>query len=188
MRTGAYAQQALRAAGADERAGRSRPSTGSGSRRSAARGRWASTTRIGSIEAGKEADLIAVDPGVTAPLGPDLDDAGLLDDPALLVSRLIFRAHPDMVRAAWVRGRQLEGTVVIDARFGHVNVIARDWRSLATFYTEVFGCTFVPPERDISGPVLERGTGIPGAALTGAHLRLPGSATTVRRSRSTSSR
>ncbi len=63
---------------------------------------------------------------------------------------------------------------MIDARFGHVNVIARDWRSLATFYTEVFGCTFVPPERDISGPVLERGTGIPGAALTGAHLRLPG--------------
>jgi predicted enzyme related to lactoylglutathione lyase len=63
---------------------------------------------------------------------------------------------------------------VIDARFGHVNVIARDWRALAAFYTEVFGCTFVPPERDISGPVLERGTGIAGAALTGAHLRLPG--------------
>jgi predicted enzyme related to lactoylglutathione lyase len=63
---------------------------------------------------------------------------------------------------------------VIDAKFGHVNVIARDWRRLAQFYTDVFGCTFVPPERDISGPVLERGTGIPGAALTGAHLRLPG--------------
>ncbi len=63
---------------------------------------------------------------------------------------------------------------MIDATFGHVNVIARDWRALAAFYTEVFGCTFVPPERDISGPVLERGTGLPGAALTGAHLRLPG--------------
>jgi predicted enzyme related to lactoylglutathione lyase len=63
---------------------------------------------------------------------------------------------------------------VIDARFGHVNVIARDWQSLARFYTEVFGCTFVPPERDIRGPVLERGTGISGAALRGAHLRLPG--------------
>ena len=64
---------------------------------------------IGSVEVGKEADLIAVDPGATAPLGAELDDAGLLDDPALLVSRLIFRAHPDMVRAAWVRGRRLEG-------------------------------------------------------------------------------
>jgi predicted enzyme related to lactoylglutathione lyase len=63
---------------------------------------------------------------------------------------------------------------VIEATFGHVNVIARDWRTLARFYTDVFGCTFVPPERDISGPVLERGTGLPGAALTGAHLRLPG--------------
>jgi len=28
---------------------------------------------------------------------------------------------------------------VIDARFRHVNVIARDWRSLAAFYTRVFG-------------------------------------------------
>ena len=63
---------------------------------------------------------------------------------------------------------------MIDATFGHVNVIARDWRALARFYTEVFGCEFVPPERDISGPVLERGTGLADAALTGAHLRLPG--------------
>jgi catechol 2,3-dioxygenase-like lactoylglutathione lyase family enzyme len=63
---------------------------------------------------------------------------------------------------------------VIDARFGHVNLIARDWRRLAAFYTSVFGCTFVPPERDYSGPDLERGTGVAGAALRGAHLRLPG--------------
>ena len=34
------------------------------------------------------------------------------------------------------------------ARFGHVNVIARDWRRLADFYAEVFGCELVPPERD----------------------------------------
>jgi len=25
------------------------------------------------------------------------------------MSRLIYRSHPDMVRAAWVRGRMLEG-------------------------------------------------------------------------------
>jgi guanine deaminase len=60
--------------------------------------------RIGSLEVGKEADLIAVDPAFTAPL-PGIDD----DDPEDLVSRLIFRAHPDMVRGAWVRGRRLEG-------------------------------------------------------------------------------
>jgi guanine deaminase len=60
--------------------------------------------RIGSLEVGKEADLIAIDPSFVAPL-PGVTD----DDPEDLVSRLIFRAHPDMVRAAWVRGRRLEG-------------------------------------------------------------------------------
>jgi 5-methylthioadenosine/S-adenosylhomocysteine deaminase len=65
--------------------------------------------RIGSVEAGKEADLIAVDPSLTAPLrdSPAADGAAL--DAEALASRLIFRAHPDMVRGAWVRGRLLAG-------------------------------------------------------------------------------
>ena len=53
--------------------------------------------------------MIVVDPAMTAPLPRAADDPALLDDPAALVSRLIFRAHPDMVRGAWVRGRRLEG-------------------------------------------------------------------------------
>ena len=60
------------------------------------------------------------------------------------------------------------------ARYGHTNVIARDWRRLAEFYTAVFGCELVPPERDYAGEVLERGTAVPGATLRGVHLRLPG--------------
>ena len=60
--------------------------------------------RIGSIEVGKEADLIAVDPRLVAPI-PGVDS----DDPDEIVSRLAFRPHPAMVRAAWVRGRRLEG-------------------------------------------------------------------------------
>jgi cytosine/adenosine deaminase-related metal-dependent hydrolase len=59
---------------------------------------------VGSLEAGKEADLIAVDPSYVAPI-PGVSD----DDPEDLASRLIFRAHPDMVRGTWVRGRRLEG-------------------------------------------------------------------------------
>src|SRR5688500_17270764 len=64
--------------------------------------------QIGSLEAGKEADLIVVDPAMTAPI-PEADGDGLLSETDLLVSRLIFRAHPQMVRGAWVRGRPLEG-------------------------------------------------------------------------------
>ncbi len=60
--------------------------------------------RIGSLEAGKEADLIVVDPSFAAPI-PGVTD----DEPGDLMSRLIFRSHPDMVRGAWVRGRRLEG-------------------------------------------------------------------------------
>jgi guanine deaminase len=60
---------------------------------------------IGSVEPGKEADLIVVDPGFAAPLEDQEPDA----DAADLASRLIFRAHPDMVRGAWVRGHALAG-------------------------------------------------------------------------------
>jgi catechol 2,3-dioxygenase-like lactoylglutathione lyase family enzyme len=60
------------------------------------------------------------------------------------------------------------------ARYAHTNLIARDWRKLAAFYVEHFGCAPVPPERNFSGPDLEAGTRIEGAALSGMHLRLPG--------------
>ena len=64
--------------------------------------------------------------------------------------------------------------MIAGARYGHTNLVARDWRRLATFYTELFGCTLVPPERDYAGPDLERGTGVRGSTLKGVHLRLPG--------------
>jgi len=64
---------------------------------------------------------------------------------------------------------QIEG-----ARFGHVNVTSPDWRRLAGFYADVFGCTIVPPERDIRGEHLDAATGLTDAHLTGAHLRVPG--------------
>ena len=63
---------------------------------------------------------------------------------------------------------------MLNARYGHTNLVARDWRTVAAFYEELFGCEPVPPERDYRGPDLEAGTGVSGAALRGVHLRLPG--------------
>ena len=60
------------------------------------------------------------------------------------------------------------------ARFAHVNLIARDWQRLAGFYERVFGCECLLPERDLFGRWLEESTGVLGAHIRGAHLRLPG--------------
>jgi len=59
------------------------------------------------------------------------------------------------------------------ARFAHVNLVAKDWRTLTGFYQDVFGCVPVPPKRNLSGEWLSRATGVPGASLEGMHLRLP---------------
>ena len=65
--------------------------------------------------------------------------------------------------------------MIAGVKYAHTNLVARDWRALARFYEQLFGCVPVPPERDYAGPELAAGTGIPGARLRGVHLRLPGS-------------
>lgn len=59
-------------------------------------------------------------------------------------------------------------------KFAHSNIIAQDWRKLADFYCTVFQCELLLPERNLQDEWLGKGSGIPGATLTGAHLRLPG--------------
>jgi guanine deaminase len=59
---------------------------------------------IGSVEEGKEADLIVVDPAATEPMEGIAAGSGM---PEEILSRLIYRVHPAMVRGAWVRGRLL---------------------------------------------------------------------------------
>jgi guanine deaminase len=116
MRVGAYAQNAWRVLADPDRAildplGWLRMGTLEGARALGLDG------VIGSLEVGKEADMIVVDPALTAPM-PDVADAepeGFAEDASLLMSRLIFRAHPDMVRGAWVRGRRVAGAPWSDA-------------------------------------------------------------------------
>jgi predicted enzyme related to lactoylglutathione lyase len=62
----------------------------------------------------------------------------------------------------------------LNAKYLHTNLIAKDWRQLAAFYESVFGCTPVPPERDLAGESMERASGVRGAHSRGMHLRLPG--------------
>ncbi len=64
--------------------------------------------------------------------------------------------------------------MTLNARYAHTNLIAQDWQRLAAWYQELFGCVPVPPERDYEGKDLDAGTGLHGAHLRGAHLRLPG--------------
>lgn len=63
---------------------------------------------------------------------------------------------------------------MLKARYVHTNIVARDWKVLSGFYERVFGCTPVPPERDLSGTWIEEGTGVKGARICGTHLRMPG--------------
>jgi predicted enzyme related to lactoylglutathione lyase len=64
--------------------------------------------------------------------------------------------------------------VISGARYVHTNLVARDWKRLARFYEDVFGCEPVPPERNLSGAEIEAGTGVTRARLRGMHMRLPG--------------
>ncbi len=56
--------------------------------------------RIGSLEVGKEADLVGVDPQVVDPLPERAPESA-----ERLLSRLLYRERPGMVKRTWVRGK-----------------------------------------------------------------------------------
>lgn len=59
-------------------------------------------------------------------------------------------------------------------KYGHTNIVAKDWKKLADFYELVFNCSPVLPKLDHKGDWLDKGTGVLNAHLQGMHLRLPG--------------
>jgi predicted enzyme related to lactoylglutathione lyase len=59
-------------------------------------------------------------------------------------------------------------------KFAHINLIASDWKKLAQFYIDVFGCEPVYPERNLSGEWVDQLTGLDNSQLKGIHLKLPG--------------
>lgn len=52
-------------------------------------------------------------------------------------------------------------------KYVHTNIVSSDWKSLADFYINVFGCQPILPERNLSGSWLEKGL------LTFAYLADP---------------
>ena len=59
-------------------------------------------------------------------------------------------------------------------RYKHTNIVAKNWKLLSDFYSDIFGCEIIPPKRELSGDWLEKGSGVKNAKFEGVHLRMPG--------------
>jgi len=64
--------------------------------------------------------------------------------------------------------------LVLNVKYVHTNLVARDWKLLAKFYIKVFGCKAKPPERNLRGDWLDSLTSLGNAHITRMHLDLPG--------------
>jgi len=64
--------------------------------------------------------------------------------------------------------------MAVSCKYVHTNIVARDWKRLADFYENVFGCVPVPPPRDYAGDWITDVTSIGDVTIQGMHLRLPG--------------
>jgi predicted enzyme related to lactoylglutathione lyase len=64
--------------------------------------------------------------------------------------------------------------MILNVKYVHTNIVAHNWQKLASFYENVFSCTPLLPERDLSGQWIDDCTGVPGVHIQGIHLCLPG--------------
>jgi catechol 2,3-dioxygenase-like lactoylglutathione lyase family enzyme/uncharacterized damage-inducible protein DinB len=105
---------------------------------------------------------------------PGVDELGDRFSMFLRVATHFHHHTGQMIYLAKEHARQATTEAGAQTRYAHTNLVARNWRALGRFYEQVLGCVPLSPERDLSGERLERGTGVPGARVTGAHYRLPG--------------
>jgi glyoxylase I family protein len=59
-------------------------------------------------------------------------------------------------------------------RYAHTNLIVKNVPAMIAFYRDVLSCRSIGQARDLSGPWVNRLTGIENAHITGEHLALPG--------------
>eukprot|EP01084_Bolivina_argentea_P039345 72707_1 len=59
-------------------------------------------------------------------------------------------------------------------RYRHTNIVAKDWKKLATFYELVFGMKRIGPERNLQGQFVDEGVGYKNASICGVHMAMPG--------------
>jgi predicted enzyme related to lactoylglutathione lyase len=71
-------------------------------------------------------------------------------------------------------GIDRNGRKFMNIRYAHTNINAKDWRRLVAFYSDVFGCVPIGPEKHLRGEWLERVSGVPKATIDGQHMKLPG--------------
>lgn len=62
----------------------------------------------------------------------------------------------------------------MSVKYVHTNLVAKDWKKLVYFYTEILDCVPVPPERNLKGEWIEKATNVKDSQISGMHLRLPG--------------
>jgi predicted enzyme related to lactoylglutathione lyase len=61
-----------------------------------------------------------------------------------------------------------------DIKYAHTNILSKDWKKLAQFYINVFGCKPIFPQRDLKGQWIDKMTNIKDVHIIGMHLQLPG--------------
>ena len=59
-------------------------------------------------------------------------------------------------------------------KYVHTNILSKEWKNLAQFYIDVFGCKPIYPERDLKGEWIDKMTNIEHVHISGIHLQLPG--------------